>query len=255
MLDCYIINLDRAKERWDSVSAKFSPLGFHVVRVPAIEGKTLELSRENVSLWQYFFLYGRPVSPGAVGCYLSHIKTLQLFLDSKKEFALICEDDAAPVSELPEIITEAMKYADHWDLLRLNGLKQPPCVTLASLCDGYDLCSDLKYTSCTAGMVVNRLAAQAIIKKLLPMRMPYDVALFYDFPVGIREVSVNPYPIQFKDAFESCIGATKRYPVLHPAAFRYMTVLPYRVGSRLYRLWYRKWFAKKLQAEISSLTQ
>lgn len=245
MLDCYIINLDRARERWDSVSQKFSPLGFHVVRVPAVEGKTLKLPCENVSPWRYFFFYGRPLSWGAVGCYLSHIKALNLFLDTGKEHALICEDDVSPIPELPEIIEESMKYADRWDLLRLNGLKQPPNIPFTKLDCGFELCSDLRYTSCTGGMIVNRFAAQRIIDKLLPMKMPYDVALFYDFPVGIREASINPYPIQFKDHFESCIGVTERYPLFHPAIIRYISVLPYRIISRLYRLKHRQRFAKK----------
>lgn len=247
-MDCYIINLDRASERWDFVSKKFAQLGFDIIRVPAIEGKLLKLPCENVSQWKYFFLYGRPISFGAIGCYLSHIKTLNLFLESGKEHALICEDDVSPVPELPEVINESMEYANKWDLLRLNGLKQPPSVAFAQLSKGFELCSDLKYTSCTGGMVVNRFAAQTIIKKLLPMKMPYDLALYCDFPVGIREASVNPYPIQFREIFESCIGTTERYPILHPAMFRYLTVLPYRIISRLFRLKYRRWFAKKQAA-------
>ena len=245
MLDCYIINLDRAKERWASVATKFSPLGFNVIRVPGVEGKMVTLPCENVSPWKYLLFYGRPLSYGAIGCYLSHVKALKLFLDSGKDHALICEDDVTPIPELPEIIQESMKYADRWDLLRLNGLKQPPAIAFAKLGDGFELCSDLKYTSCTGGMIVNRFAAQRIIEKLLPMKMPYDVALYYDWPIGIREASVNPYPIQFKDNFESCIGVTARYPVLHPAICRYITVIPYRILSRLFRLRYRKWFARK----------
>lgn len=248
MLDCYIINLDRAKDRWDTIFSKFSKLDLNIIRVPGIEGKTLEMPCENVSPWRYFLFYGRPLHLTAVGCYLSHIKALRQFLDSGKEHALICEDDGTPDPRLPEIIHEALQYADRWDLLRLNGLNQPPSITFAKLSEGFELCSDLRYTSCVAGIVVNRTAAQKIIGKLLPMRMPYDVALYYDFPIGIREASVKPYPIRFVEWPESCIGEIPRYPLFHPAIIRYLTVLPYRIISRLYRLRYRKIFAEKQAA-------
>jgi len=39
MLDCYIINLDRAQDRWKATSEKFRSLGLNVIRVPALRGK------------------------------------------------------------------------------------------------------------------------------------------------------------------------------------------------------------------------
>ena len=105
-LDCYIINLDRAQDRWNATSEKFRTLGLNVIRIPAIEGKDLTFPHPDFAAWRYFFWYGRKMIPNKVACYFSHIKALKTFLETDKEHAMICEDDVTPCLELKEIITE-----------------------------------------------------------------------------------------------------------------------------------------------------
>ena len=236
MLDCYIINLDRSRDRWELTSQKFQKLGFNVIRIPAISGKDLTFPHPDFAAWRYFFFYGRKMYPNKVACYLSHIRAIRTFLESGKDHAMICEDDVTPDSGLAEIIQDAMKYAHSWDLLRLNGGKQPSNLDFAQLSNGYSLCSDLRYTSGNGGKVINRTAAEKIVKKLMPMRMPHDVTLYYDWPIGIREASVKPFPIHFNPSGDSIIGEQPKYPVCHPAVLRYLSVFPYRYLSRGTRL-------------------
>jgi glycosyl transferase family 25 len=237
MFDCYIINLDRAKDRWGEVSDKFSSTEMNVIRIPAIDGRELTPPYPNFAPWRYFFYYGRIVTPNVIGCYLSHIKTLQIFLETDAKHAMICEDDVYPQPELDEVIEEAMRYSDHWDLLRLNGIKPTRGMNFAKLSHGYQLCCDLKTASGSGAKIVNRFAAETIIKKLLPIKFQNDVALFYDWPVGIREVTIQPFPILLNESFckNSTLGTEPRYPILHPATLRHFISLPYRILSRTTR--------------------
>ena len=247
---CYIINLDRAPDRWEATSKKFLEQGFDVVRVPAIDGKELQLPHPDFIAWQYFLLRGRPVIPQIIGCSLSHIKALETFLDTDDEFALICEDDVTPMPGTSEIIEEAMAYSDQWDLLRLNGIKPTRGIDFASLSGGYHLCCDLKTASGNGAKIVNRHAARRIIEKTLPIRFPHDVALFYDFPIGIREVSVQPFPIQLNDVLykKSCIGMepkAKEFRYFFPRLF---VTFPYRTCARTVRKISRIYWALKQKA-------
>jgi len=236
-INCYIINLDRAKDRWNEISEKFQTAGMNVVRVPAIDGKELSTPYPDFAPWRYFFYYGRIPVPNVIACYLSHIKSLRIFLETNAEHALICEDDVYPQPELNDVIEEAMHYSDHWDLLRLNGIKPTRGINFAQLSHGYQLCCDLKTASGNGAKIVNRYAAETIIKKLLPIKLAHDVALFYDWPIGIREVTVQPSPILLNERThqKSTIGGDPSYPKFHPTMLRHFISLPYRLCSRTTR--------------------
>jgi len=237
MLDCYIINLDKSVERWDTISEKFRTLGLNVIRVPAIEGKDLSFPHPDFAAWRYFFWWGYEMIPNEVACTFSHIKALRMFLESGKEHAMICEDDVTPCAELMEVLGEAMTYSDSWDLLRLNGIKPTRGWDFADLSHGYRLGCDLKTKSGNGAKVVNRYAAETIIKKCLPMQFPHDIGLFYGFPIGIREVTVRPFPIQLNApmAADSDIGVRPPRPFYHPLFLLFLTKLPYKIVSRSIR--------------------
>ena len=236
-LDCYIINLEHAQDRWKATSERFAALGLNVVRVPAIAGKDLEFPHPDFAAWRFFFGYGRRRVPNEVACFFSHIKALRTFLETGKAHAMICEDDVIPSPELMDVVNDAMQYSGSWDLLRLNGLRATRGTNFVTLSHGFQLCCDLKTASGAGAYIVNRNAAKTIIKKCLPMTLPYYVALYYSWPIGIREVTVQPFLVLLNETTykNSTIGERTRYPLLHPASFRYFISLPYRVISRTAR--------------------
>ena len=237
MLDCYIINLDHARDRWSTTFERFSTLRLNVIRVSAIEGKDLIFPHPDFAAWRYFFWCGHRVAPNEVACYFSHIKAMKAFLETNKEYAMICEDDVVPLPGLMDVIKDAMQYSHAWDCLRLNGIKPTKGVPFAALPHEFQLCCDLKTSSGAGANIMSRYAAKTVIERLLPMRLPYDVALFYDWPIGIREAVVQPFPIRLDETMhdDSTIGKRMRYPLLHPASIRHLTSLPYRIFSRTSR--------------------
>jgi Glycosyltransferase involved in LPS biosynthesis len=248
-LNCYIINLDRAMDRWEQISQKFQNLGFNVIRIPAVNGKELQFPHPDFSPWHYFFYHGRPMIPNKVACYFSHIKALKTFLETNEEHVLICEDDITPNPELVDVINDAMKYADQWDMLRLCAIKPTWGVCFASLPHGYQLQSDLKTASGNGAKIVNRRAAEWIVEKCSHMKMPHDVTLFYEWPIGFREASVAPFPIQLNDhSNNSNIGQELRYPKWHYTSLRYLVQWPHRLYSRTLRKIFRIYWAGKQKA-------
>ena len=66
----YIINLDRAQERWRSVERAFAGTSFLLCRIGGIDGSALQLPIPEYSESRFRWFHGRPTSLGHVGCYL-----------------------------------------------------------------------------------------------------------------------------------------------------------------------------------------
>ncbi len=240
MIDCYIINLDRSRDRWELIRQSPGLSRLNMIRVSAVDGKQLTLPCPEFSPWGYFWCFGRVITKTKIACCLSHVKTMRMFLDSGKEHALICEDDVSGVPELPEILEEVLKYSDAWDFVRLCGFRQKAFIPFADLGNGYRLVSDLKCGTSNGAYLVNRKAAQILVKKLVPMWMNTDVAIYHGIPNGIREATVTPFPIPLTEMKEnSNIGNSPKYPLLHPAIVRFATVIPYRFFTRTWRMAHR----------------
>jgi glycosyl transferase family 25 len=72
----YCINLSERTDRWNHVTNEFNKIGCTVERFDAIKGNT------NTNL-----------TPGEVGCYLSHVNILKNIINNDIKNALIFEDD------------------------------------------------------------------------------------------------------------------------------------------------------------------
>jgi len=114
---------------------------------------------------------------GTVGCYLSHIKTLQTFLNSMAQTAVIFEDDIEKCTNklryqrrLTSLISELGNIPDNLDILFLG------------FC--HIDCKNLKFVSnqivknghphCTHAYVVTRNSARIILENAFPMSIPID---------------------------------------------------------------------------------
>ncbi len=173
-------------------------------------------------------------------------------MDSGSEYALICEDDVTAVSELPEIIDEVLKYADSWNFVRLCGHRRKGSIPFADLGKGYKLVTDFFGTG---GYLINRQAGPILLKMLLPVRLCADVALFYGRPRGLREATVEPFPLPLSEMSDtSTIGhsASGRYQVSSFSWAKSVIVFFYRLVTRNWRRIHRlrialtrKWWPPK----------
>ena len=240
MLNCYIINLDRATERWESVVRSPGIRDLNIIRVPAINGKTLTPPYPNFSPWGYYLCYGRKVNPNKVACFNSHLKAFRTFLESGEEYGIICEDDITGTPELPDVLKDVLRYSNSWDLVRLTGFRQKPFIPFADLTGGYRLISDLRCSTSAGCYLLNRKAAQILCRIYVPMRINNDLTLFYGIPNGIREAAINPFPVKLNDlSHTSQISRAESYPLWHPYRLNFLTVLPYRIFTRNWRTLHR----------------
>ena len=99
-----------------------------------------------------------------------------------------------------------MQYARSWNILRVTGLSRGHPVRLARLSDNYFLCLNLGRLKGAGAYVIDRVAATALLDRLLPMRMPYDHAFDREWFFGLRAAYISPFPAsQIESPFLSSV--------------------------------------------------
>jgi len=124
--DTIVINLDDSVERLASVTAMLDAEKVSWRRLPAVDG------RNGMPLGDYVYderaalvRHDRQMSGGEVGCFLSHINALRLFLSGEKKHAVILEDDVNIEREFfPKLrmVAESLDLAfnDGWDTFNFS---------------------------------------------------------------------------------------------------------------------------------------
>lgn len=131
--DVYVINLATATARMEAFVKRFRKTDLsHVspIRFNAVNGRQLRLENhvtpgalhevlraERTGYRQRHYELTR----GAVGCHLSHVGVWNRLLQSDKDYAMVCEDDAVMNREIHQKSQAAMENMPcDWDLLLLG---------------------------------------------------------------------------------------------------------------------------------------
>ena len=232
-LKTYLINLDRAVDRFKFMDAQLRDLGIDYERIAAVDRMKIDASVPEFDATGYRLLHGRGFHDGEIACYLSHIACLRAFLASSADHALILEDDCRLPTDLSAIIKAAIADGGEWDILRLSTVNSGIRIPYRKLDETHSLAIALTREKGAGGYVVNRRCAEVFLRRLLPIRVAWDIAFDIDYLMGLRSVFVEPVPIDQNTGMETQIQVTAKRVKLSPA--RYLTVFPYRAHLEINR--------------------
>ncbi len=123
--DCYVINLDRRKDRLDKLLATSPELNNRMQRVPAVDGKTLQLTPAIARLFRpHDFNWKKPV----MGCALSHLGVWWQLANERDDINayLILEDDVKFSPDWEKRWKEAAdSLPEGWDVIYFGGILPP----------------------------------------------------------------------------------------------------------------------------------
>jgi len=238
-LQTYVINLRDASERWTHMKETLDHVGLDYTRIDAVLGKDLEEPIVEFNERRFNILTGKHKNYGEIGCYLSHIKALTEFLKSDSDYALILEDDVNLPDHLPKLIDEAIAHGQHWDLLRLSSSRDGQYLKIENMSFNSELVYNTKVLKNTGAYVINRKAAQACIDKMLPMSLPFDVALDRDWDYDFKTACIIPFPVACED-FATQINKAKRIRRYRSTTFHLFHIL-----TRYQRIKHRKRYARE----------
>lgn len=246
LFHAYIINLEGAAERWADSRSSIEALEIPYVRIKGIQGDQLPLNPTQYNRIKYNISHGKKTNPREVGCYLSHIKALQTFLQSNDDYGLILEDDIALPSDSKKLVEAVIPYAEHWDMIRLSAHAPGKPLPFANLPEGRVLAYNLKVLKNTGAYLVNRHAAQCICERMLPMSLPYDVALDRDWRYGFKTAYISPPAVLVNYELPSQIPPAKKIRFFRSTTFHLFHGVRH-VQRRLYRKRYHQQAMRTLE--------
>lgn len=202
-----MINLDRSLERWKKIEQNAQSFDLKLKRVAAVDGSAMKPDE------QYSFndadfrkLHGKIALDAEIGCYFSHLKTLQKIAASPEWIALIAEDDICFTAELYPFVKEVSQYSG-WDVIKLVNHR---CVCFRSFQqfeNGIAVGRCLHGPSgSSAAYLVTHEGARKLLAALQPMQLPYDVALERGWAGNYNVFTTNTPLVEFSRQTASTIS-------------------------------------------------
>ncbi|MDR2458749.1 MAG: glycosyltransferase family 25 protein [Holosporales bacterium] len=225
----YLINLDKSKDRLAEITPKLQTLCINYTRIPGVYGKDLSLEEKDrlVSRRRYLrFMHGR-IGDGTVGCYLSHIKVWESFLESNCSYAVVFEDDADFVpGDLKRIVDALIKHKDRWDIVTFDYLHYGHPMKTLDLHEDSSLVRFRTRVGNTGCYLINRRAASRLLRKSLPIMMPIDHYFVRSWEFGLKFAGVSPKVVHQTQS----TSVRKQMDRQEPVAVRY------RILSTVYQI-------------------
>lgn len=168
-LPVYVISLSNNVHRRKSLERKFKYSSTYFQYIDAVNGGHLQAKEYFSSLLHLYHSQGRLMTPSEVGCALSHVEALKVFLGSKNSHALILEDDVIGTDEsIADIRNIAPKLPENSILIAggQDGIKSPYLLGKASIegtSELAELSFDYIYRACC--YVVTRESAKLILEQ------------------------------------------------------------------------------------------
>lgn len=208
----YVINLDNSLSRWEKISQDLGHLNASFERVSAIYGKSIDW--QAVSDDQYCRAYmGRSIQPGEVGCFMSHVKALQKFIDDSEDYAIVLEDDSQVSTDLLKLADQVLARLKTSDFYAVNlGPSDYKYASVVGHLEAYQLYCTHRFPMLATGILWSRRGAQEFLKQFKLVSLPYDNYLRVFLTGTNKSYSIKPSIVTPAD-FESDIdteGLTKK---------------------------------------------
>ena len=207
-LKCFLINLDRSSLRLERMAARFQAIDLDFTLIQAVDGYLLaqnEVDRfvktRNTRSWNY----------GEIGCFLSHLKTWQWFLESGEEFAAVFEDDVFLSNELTGLLTSSDWIPDDADIVRLETTfwKTEISVDKIMVTERFDLHRLLSLHHGSGAYIISKRAARFLLDNPALLRSTIDSTLFDFREKSCRALTIyqmNPAPAMQELIYEKYVS-------------------------------------------------
>lgn len=174
----YLINLDGSTDRLAQARASLGAAGIGFERRSAVDGRGSppEACAEYDGRQARRF-YGRPLTGGEIGCWLSHIDCARAFLASGAAFGLVLEDDVAATPASGRGLEALLDWAgehDRWHMANLGRAARHLCRDVAMLGSDHVLVRAFMPPTTTTAILWSRAGAAAFLHDYGTICAPLD---------------------------------------------------------------------------------
>lgn len=231
----FVISLVRDAERREAMNRELAGIEFKFF--DAVDGRKLDEShyrrRMQADWWRV--MRGRRMSPGMIGCFLSHYALWEHLVETGTPYAVILEDDARLDGEFTAVVGKIMETAaaTKWDVVVLSAKRQYPIDLALAFLHGnrWLVRHKRRIGGGTRGYLIRREAAGALLHYCWRIRAPMGWLHSEWWQSGLAFLAVDPAVV--RDAgLPSSIGPQ---PKVKRTASEHMAAAAYRLADRLYR--------------------
>jgi glycosyl transferase, family 25 len=158
------ISLKSALDRRAAMEMQFAEHGLNVEFFEAIQPAADLSDVPSYDASDRMRRYGRPMSRGEVGCYLSHREVWKQLIGSNLEAICVMEDDIQLLEGFEATVNELFEHRQHWDIVRLVSLNKHPAVPYAVLPSGLKVVWTDRASVGTQCYLVTRAAAERLLE-------------------------------------------------------------------------------------------
>lgn len=237
-LAAWVINLPRSVARRERTERQLQAMALPFTLFSAVDGRA-EWDRLAPDLDGAAFArnVGRPVLPGEIGAYHSHLAVWRAFLDSPADVALVMEDDVVFHPEFRAAIDAALSVRGSWDFLKLNRIRAKQPIPQGRVGD-WVLNAYLGPATGLGAYLITRDLAARLLPAMLPVTRPIDHELDRLHVHDFRHLGLEPFPSHVDDGNESTITGTGFAAVAKPAWYRRLPMYGLRLSNQWGKLWH-----------------
>lgn len=210
-IQVFVISLERSKERRAKVAEQLNKTGIEWKFLDAVDGYALPAMPPSYRRAKVKRLQGYELTPGEVGCFLSHIKAWELCVQNQLT-TFVFEDDFLVNSNLEDVIDDLLVNADQWNLVRLSGIYETNHEILMQR-SGYALVKNLGEPCGTAAYMVQPEAAKILLDNATDIYEPVDHYLEHHTKHGLTCLAAKPYPVGLAHTKSTITDRPGRKPV------------------------------------------
>ena len=197
----FVVSLDRALDRRKWITQQMRDIPHTIFS--AVDGFNLTSFQQQL---MYRYIDSDALTPGEIGCFLSHITLWWNIIHHHYDCTLILEDDANVTEALPHLVNSFCRLKSY-DLLYLGHCRERLNTPLVQTINGYELRAS-KRALCTRGYIITYSGARILINLLEHEKQgqPVDnfMRLLFRRNLGVA-LSVFPPPVTVAK-FGSLIG-------------------------------------------------
>ncbi|WP_395339084.1 glycosyltransferase family 25 protein [Ningiella sp. W23] len=211
MLPIFVINLDGSDERLTNVEGQLAKQNLNFERISAVDGRKLD----EASLHTHYCpktnrkAYYKALTPGEIGCYLSHRKAWQHMVDNQIPHAIILEDDFILENSLGDLQRLVNGQPD-FDYVKLSDHPSRPrkTQTIDAIGDS-QLIRFEKVPARTCAQLVSLRGAEKLLKHSERFGRPIDIDLQFWWEKNIEILGFKPFPFSPAPDVKSDITAVQ----------------------------------------------
>lgn len=145
----YYISLKKDIERRNKLKEQFPKYFKEMIHIPAIYGKDLNVNEYYERAMQHLNHTKRLISPGELGCLMSHEEALKTFFLSDNDYALMLEDDVIGTDSDLNKIEKILSKINHNCFIHCGGMdgrRSAEYIYGKECLDDKDLCKLAKFS-------------------------------------------------------------------------------------------------------------